>query len=136
MTKAQRSAAMSRIRGKNTKPELVVRRLAHALGYRFRLHRRDLPGAPDLTFPRRRTVVFVHGCFWHRHPGCRFAYVPKENAEFWRNKFEANIRRDRRALRELREEGWDALVLWECELSDAQLLKRRLKSHLDKERPQ
>jgi DNA mismatch endonuclease, patch repair protein len=127
----QRSAMMSRIRGRDTKPELVVRRLAHALGYRFRLHLRDLPGAPDLVFPRRKKVVFVHGCFWHRHPGCRFAYQPKSNIEFWQKKFESNTERDARVLRELRKEGWNPLVVWECETSDVETLAARLRSHLD-----
>lgn len=127
----QRSAMMSRIRGRDTKPELVVRRLAHALGYRFRLHRRELPGAPDLVFPGRRKVVFVHGCFWHRHPGCRFAYRPKSNIGFWEKKFESNIERDARVLRVLRESGWSPLVIWECETSDLSALAARLKSHLD-----
>lgn len=131
MTKMQRSAAMSRIRGKDTKPELAVRRLAHTLGYRFRLHRRDLPGAPDLAFPGRRKVVFVHGCFWHRHRGCHFAYIPKSNAEFWSKKFAANLERDKRAISALRQQGWDPLILWECELSNVSRLERRLISHLD-----
>lgn len=122
---------MSRIRGKDTKPELVVRQLAHALGYRFRLHRRDLPGAPDLVFAGRRKVVFVHGCFWHRHRRCRFAYSPKSNVEFWMKKFAANIDRDKRAISALRRAGWDPLILWECELSDVGRLERRLISHLD-----
>lgn len=127
----RRSAMMSRIRGRNTKPELVVRRLAHALGYRFRLHRRDLPGAPDLVFPGRRKVVFVHGCFWHRHPGCRFAYYPKSNVEFWKKKFDSNVERDARVLRELRETGWSPIIIWECETSDLSALAVRLKSHLE-----
>ena len=127
----QRSAMMSRIRGRDTKPELVVRRLAHALGYRFRLHRRDLPGAPDLVFSGRKKVVFVHGCFWHRHPGCRFAYHPKSNVEFWQKKFESNTERDARVLRELQQGGWSPLVVWECEISDVEKLVDRLRSHLD-----
>lgn len=127
----QRSAMMSRIRGRDTKPELVVRRLAHALGYRFRLHRRDLPGAPDLVFPGRRKVVFVHGCFWHRHPGCRFAYEPKSNIDFWQRKFGSNVDRDARVLQELRDTGWHPLVVWECETSDLGSLTARLKSHLE-----
>ncbi len=97
----RRSANMARIRGRDTTPELAVRRLTHSLGYRFRLHRRDLPGTPDLVFPARRKVVFVHGCFWHRHPGCRFAYEPRSNVEFWRAKFAANIARDARTRGEL-----------------------------------
>jgi DNA mismatch endonuclease (patch repair protein) len=129
-TAEQRSALMSRIRGKDTKPELTVRRLAHALGYRFRLHRRDLPGVPDLTFPGPRKVVFVHGCFWHQHPECRFAYKPKSNLEFWKRKLAANTRRDANVLQKLREQGWSPLVIWECETSDLQHLTDRLKSHL------
>ena len=121
---------MSRIRGKNTRPERAVRRLAHSLGYRFRLHRRDLPGVPDLTFPSRRKVVFVHGCFWHQHRGCRFAYRPKSNVAFWSQKFEANRKRDHRALRELRGTGWDPLVVWECQVADLSVLSKTLRSHL------
>lgn len=131
VTSEQRSANMSRIRGRNTKPELVVRRLAHALGYRFRLHRRDLPGAPDLVFPGRRKAIFVHGCFWHRHPGCRFAYNPKSNMAFWQKKFDGNVERDSRVLRELNEKGWDSLVIWECEIDDSEKLEDRLRSYLE-----
>ena len=131
VTAEERSALMSRIRGRDTKPELIVRRLAHALGYRFRLHRRDLPGAPDLVFPGRRKVVFIHGCFWHQHPGCRYAYKPKSNTEFWQKKFGANMERDARVLLELRERGWSSLVIWECETSDLEALKVRLESHLE-----
>src|SRR5215210_1997488 len=109
---------MGRIRATDTKPEMMVRRLLHSLGYRFRLHRRDLPGSPDLAFPSRRKIVFVHGCFWHQHPGCRLAYRPKSNIDFWSEKFAANRRRDRRAIRRLRSSGWDPLVIWECELAD------------------
>lgn len=131
VTSEQRSAMMSRIRGKDTKPELIVRRLAHTLGYRFRLHRRDLPGAPDLVFPGRKKVVFVHGCFWHRHPGCRFAYKPKSNTKFWERKFDSNIERDARVLRELQERGWSPLVIWECETSDLEALTSLLRVHLE-----
>jgi DNA mismatch endonuclease, patch repair protein len=130
-TAEERSALMSRIRGRDTKPELVVRRLAHALGYRFRLHRRDLPGAPDMTFAGRKKVVFVHGCFWHQHPGCRYAYKPKSNIKFWKTKLAANARRDTRVLQKLCEQGWSPLVIWECEISDLTNLAGRLKSHLD-----
>jgi DNA mismatch endonuclease (patch repair protein) len=126
----QRSQLMSRIRGVNTRPELIVQRLAHSLGYRFLLHRRDLPGVPDLTFPARRKAVFVHGCFWHRHSGCRFAYSPKTNREFWANKFAANRARDRRAIRQLRAVGWDPLIVWECELRDLTRVRRVLVTHL------
>lgn len=130
MTADRRSALMSRIRGKDTQPELVVRRLAHALGYRFRLHRRDLPGTPDLTFPARRKVVFVHGCFWHQHRRCKYAYLPKANASFWQRKFAVNVRRDAIATRQLRKRGWHPLVLWECQLSDLKQVSGRLTAHL------
>ncbi|WP_128562147.1 very short patch repair endonuclease [Methylobacterium crusticola] len=125
-----RSRMMSSIRGKDTKPELVVRRLAHSLGYRFRLHRRDLAGSPDLVFPRRQKVIFVHGCYWHRHPGCRYAYSPKSNTDFWNEKFAANVARDKAAVSRLQAEGWDSLVIWECETADAEKLTARLQTHL------
>lgn len=126
----KRSAMMARVRGKDTKPELRVRRAAHSLGFRYRLHRRDLPGSPDLVFSRLRKVILVHGCYWHRHPGCRFAYTPKSNMEFWGRKFEANQERDRRALSQLADLGWDALVIWECETDEPDLLTARIASHL------
>jgi DNA mismatch endonuclease (patch repair protein) len=132
ITTRQRSQLMSRIRSMDTRPELIVRRLAHSLGYRFRLHRRDLPGVPDLAFPSRRKVVFVHGCFWHRHPRCRFAYSPKSNCEFWATKFAANRARDRRAIRQLRAAGWNPLVIWECELRDLRRVRRVLVTHLQR----
>lgn len=132
MEPGRRSALMSRIRGKDTKPELAVRHLAHSMGYRFRLHRRDLPGKPDLVFPRLRKVVFVHGCFWHQHSGCRYAYQPKSRIEFWRAKFLANKRRDRAALIALNDLGWDTLVVWECETSDTRSLERELVAFLKK----
>jgi DNA mismatch endonuclease, patch repair protein len=125
-----RSRMMGHIRGKDTKPELAVRKIAHRLGYRFRLHRRDLAGSPDLVFPRRRKVIFVHGCYWHRHPGCRFAYLPKSNVEFWNGKFEANKARDTAALTKLKEKGWDPLVIWECESADSEQVAARLLAHL------
>ena len=127
---ARRSQLMSRIRGADTRRELIVRRLVHSLGYRFRLHRRDLPGSPDLAFPSRRKVVFVHGCFWHRHSGCRLAYTPKSNREFWVKKFATNRVRDRRAIRQLRAAGWDALIVWECEVDDLAGVRRTLLAHL------
>lgn len=109
---------MAKIGGKHTAPELAVRRLVHAMGYRFRLHRRDLPGSPDLVFPRLRAVVFVHGCFWHRHRGCAKASVPKTRRAFWTAKFAANVARDVRAERRLRALGWRVLTVWECEVKD------------------
>lgn len=126
LTKEKRSALMSRIRGRDTKPELAVRSLLHHLGYRFRLHVRELPGRPDIVLPRYRTVVLVHGCFWHRHQGCRFCYVPKTRPEFWRAKFERNVDRDRLVQRELKKIGWRVIVVWECEIDDLRRLTRRL----------
>ncbi len=114
----RRSWLMGRVRGKNTIPELVVRRTAHALGYRFRLHRKDLPGTPDLVFPGRMAVVFVHGCFWHRHQGCRKASVPGSRMEFWVEKFDRNVARDARNVDDLKCAGWRVLTIWECETKD------------------
>jgi len=130
ITTADRSLLMSRIRGKDTKPELTVRRLAHALGFRFRLHRRDLPGAPDLVFPRLHKVIFVHGCFWHRHSECRLAYSPKSNVMFWQAKFNANVVRDTRAVEGLKALGWHVHVIWECEISNVTDLSRRISRFL------
>jgi DNA mismatch endonuclease (patch repair protein) len=125
-----RSRMMAAIRGKDTKPELAVRRAAHAMGRRFRIHRADLPGRPDVVFPRDRVALFVHGCFWHRHSGCRYCTMPQARAEFWARKFEANVARDDRARRLLRERGWRAEVIWECETRDPALLARILQSLL------
>lgn len=122
---------MSGIRGQNTKPEVAVRKLAHRLGYRFRLHRRDLPGTPDLVFPGRKKVVFVHGCFWHRHPGCRFAYNPKTRADFWNAKFDTNVARDVRVRSQLEELGWDVFVVWECQIADTERLETGLQEFLE-----
>lgn len=111
---------MSGIRGKNTKPELTVRKFLHRKGLRFRLHAK-LPGKPDLTFPKYKTAVFVHGCFWHRHEGCRFSTTPKNNAGFWQKKFAANVERDARATAQLEELGWRVLIVWECQLGILEL---------------
>ena len=111
----RRSEMMAGIRGHDTAPELAVRRIAHRMGLRFRLHRKDLPGCPDLVFPKHRLVVFVHGCFWHRHQGCRYAYTPKSRVTFWSEKFAANVARDVRQEAALRTLGWQVLVIWECE---------------------
>jgi DNA mismatch endonuclease (patch repair protein) len=121
----QRSALMSRIRAKNTRPELIVRRLLHSLGYRFRLHRRDLPGTPDLAFPGRRKVVMIHGCFWHGH-GCAAGQLPKSRPEFWAPKITANRGRDARNLRALRSSGWSVAVIWGCEMKDPEKVQARL----------
>ena len=127
---ARRSRMMASIRSKDTRPEMTVRRAAHALGYRFRIHRAGLPGRPDLVFPGRRMVIFVHGCYWHRHEGCPYATTPKSNVGFWLEKFERNVARDRKVMAELVELGWNPLVIWECETHDAEVLKERIISHL------
>jgi DNA mismatch endonuclease (patch repair protein) len=127
---AMRSALMSRVRAKDTKPEIIVRRSAHALGYRFRLHRRDLPGCPDLVFAARKKVIFVNGCFWHRHPGCRMASTPKTRAEFWSAKFSQNVRRDVHAISCLENSGWACLVIWERETRNSIALARHLRDFL------
>ena len=119
---------MSGIRGKNTKPELVVRSFLHRAGLRFRLHT-QLPGKPDLVFPKYRTVVLVHGCYWHRHKGCRFATTPASNAAFWNEKFAANVRRDTVVKKVLRELGWQVRVIWACQLQERKLttLEKRIR---------
>lgn len=126
---------MSRVRNKDTKPEMLVRRLVHRLGFRYRLHRRDLPGCPDLVFSKRRKVVFIHGCFWHRHPdpNCRLARLPKSKLDFWIPKLEANRARDIRNQRALRELGWRCLVVWECELKHKERLENKLIAFLSEE---
>jgi DNA mismatch endonuclease, patch repair protein len=121
---------MSHIRGRNTGPEMAVRHTIHKLGYRYRLHRRDLPGTPDLVFPGLRKVLFVHGCFWHRHSECRFAYEPKSNVEFWRIKFATNVARDERAKDELEGMGWDVLTVWECEVKNTPELVGMIEGYL------
>lgn len=123
----RRSWLMSRVQSKNTLAELRVRTIAHGLGLRFRLHRRDLPGSPDLVFPKFRIAIFVHGCFWHRHPECPKASIPKSNTEFWMQKFDANRHRDMLAIEKLRQSGWRVEVIWECETRDAEKLTCRLK---------
>jgi DNA mismatch endonuclease, patch repair protein len=112
----QRSAHMARIRAADTRPELIVRRWLHAAGYRFRLHARSLPGRPDIALRRYKTVILVHGCFWHRHCGCRLAYRPKSHRAFWEYKFSTNMVRDRRRVQELLNDGWRVIIVWECGL--------------------
>jgi DNA mismatch endonuclease, patch repair protein len=112
-----RSRVMSRIRSRDTQPELRLRRALHALGLRYRLHVRSLPGTPDIVFPKHKAVLFVHGCFWHRHPGCKLAAQPKSREDFWNAKFSENVRRDERHLDALAALGWRAQVIWECELT-------------------
>ena len=122
-----RSRNMAAIRGKDTAPELAIRRILHAMGLRFRLHRKDLPGRPDIVLPKHRTVVFVHGCFWHRHEDCRHTTTPKTRQEFWQTKFAANVERDRRNQTDLQQLGWRVIVIWECELRQHSDLETRLK---------
>lgn len=115
---ATRSRLMAGIKGKNTRPELTVRRFLHAHGYRFRLHRRDLPGKPDILMPRLKACIFVHGCFWHRHANCKYAVLPKTRVDFWTKKLESNVARDRRVMEELTAKGWHVITVWECELKN------------------
>ena len=126
--RATRSRMMSGIRGRDTKPEKQVRSCLHRSGLRFRLHAR-LPGKPDLVFPKHRAVVFVHGCFWHRHAGCRYATTPSSNVEFWQTKFEANVARDKRVMRALRKDGWRVFVVWACRITEdhMQSLARKIR---------
>lgn len=130
LTKERRSWNMSRIKGKNTKPEIVVRKMLHKLGYRFRLHRKDLPGCPDIVLAKYKTVIFVHGCFWHRHPGCRYAYSPKSRESFWKKKFEDNVARDQKNFSLLSDMGWSVKIIWECETRDEKNLIKILRSML------
>jgi DNA mismatch endonuclease (patch repair protein) len=127
LTKEHRSWNMSRIRSSDTGPERIVRSALHNLGYRFRLHRRDLPGKPDIVLPRYRTVVFVHGCFWHRHSKCKFAYEPKSRLRFWNDKFSGTIKRDREAVEKLKLLGWRVLIVWECRTKNPSALVRALR---------
>ncbi|NAX10194.1 DNA mismatch endonuclease Vsr [Burkholderia pseudomallei] len=125
-----RSENMRRIRSKDTEPELVVRRLVYAMGYRYRLHRKDIPGKPDLAFLGRRKVIFIHGCFWHQHPGCREGRPPKSNTDYWLPKLRRNQERDRVALAQLAASGWEALVIWECETKDSSALAIKIDDFL------
>ncbi|WP_170505736.1 very short patch repair endonuclease [Ruegeria arenilitoris] len=132
LTRQERSKRMSLVRGRDTKPEMRVRRLIHSLGYRYRLHRRDLPGKPDLVFGPRRKAIFVHGCFWHRHPdpACKLARLPKSRRDFWLPKLEGNRARDERNNAALTEMGWDVLEVWECKTADEELLAKKIREFL------
>lgn len=120
----ERSKLMSRIRGKNTKPELLVRSWLHRHGFRFRLHRKDLPGKPDIVLPKYKAVILVHGCFWHQHMGCRNATMPKTNRDFWEKKLSGNTARDNRACLLLKDLGFSVIVVWECEVLDGSFVKK------------
>ena len=127
---------MASVKSRNTKPEMIVRRLLHGMGYRFRLHRKDLPGHPDIVLPRHRKVVFTHGSFWHGHPGCRRAARPSSNRELWDKKIDRNMERDATALTALEANGWQVLVVWECEMRDREDLMRRLANFMAAASPQ
>lgn len=133
----RRSEIMSRIRGKDTKPEMRVRRMVHAMGYRYRLHRKDLPGRPDMTFPRLGKIIMVHGCFWHQHddPDCPANRRPKSNQDYWNAKLDRNMVRDAENYSALRELGWEVLVVWECQLKDTAALSARLETFLSSRPP-
>ena len=122
----QRSRNMSAIKSKNTKPEIFVRKLLHSKGYRFRLHKKDLPGSPDIVLPKYKTVIFVHGCFWHRHKNCKYASTPKTRQEFWEAKFRENINRDKLNQENLSSKGWKIIIVWECEIKDKDFDLNRL----------
>ncbi|MEA3507946.1 MAG: very short patch repair endonuclease [Synergistota bacterium] len=127
----KRSWIMSRVASRDTSPELLVRSLVHRMGYRFRLHRNDLPGCPDIVFPSRGKIIFVHGCFWHGHGCSRGSRIPKTNSEYWKRKIEKNIARDRQNLETLASMGWDCLVVWECELKDGEKLTSTIGDFLE-----
>lgn len=128
---------MSHVRSKDTQPELTVRRMVHGLGYRYRLHCRELPGQPDLVLRSRRKVIFIHGCFWHRHPdpGCRRVRMPASNVDYWQEKFAKNIQRDQEHVEALRTSGWDVLVIWECQIEKPALLRKRIARFLESAPP-
>ena len=126
LTKEKRSWNMSSIRSKNTKPEIFVRSLLHRMGYRFRLHRKDLPGKPDILLPKYKTVIFVHGCFWHGHKGCKRSNIPKSNQEYWIPKINRNIQRDKEHYKQLKKIGWQAIILWECQCKRITDIERTL----------
>ncbi|AXV83023.1 very short patch repair endonuclease [Ralstonia solanacearum] len=135
---AARSRMMARIRAKNTKPEVLVRKALFAAGYRFRLHRKDLPGSPDIVLPGRNVAILVHGCFWHMHAGCKNAKLPSSRSDFWRMKLQGNVARDKAAADALRELGWRVLVVWECGTRDptiASELSQRLSSWIESDEP-
>ncbi|MBD1552774.1 very short patch repair endonuclease [Pseudomonas typographi] len=130
LTSSERSLRMARVRSKDTKPEMLVRRLVHGLGYRYRLHDKRLPGTPDMVFTGRKKVIFVHGCFWHRHAECPLARLPKSRLDFWLPKLEGNRERDLRQLEALRAKGWEPMIIWECEVKDLDSLIQKLHGFL------
>ncbi len=131
-SREKRSQIMSRVSGKNSKPEIAVRSLLHHLGFRFRIHRKDLPGTPDITLPKYKKVIFVHGCFWHGHKDCSRSKRPSTNEKFWREKLDKNIARDKATVKALKELGWDELTVWTCEVNDVNKLNTKLLSFLER----
>lgn len=125
---------MSAVRSKDTQPELIVRKLAHKLGYRFRLYRKDLPGKPDLVFPKYRVCIFLHGCFWHQHKGCKRSARPKTNTDFWNTKLDKNVERDQRIKKQLEKLGWKVVTIWECQIKNQETLRRIISDALKKNR--
>jgi len=125
-TSEKRSWIMSRVKGTNTKPEVIIRSIIHRMGFRFRLHRKDLPGKPDIVLSRHKKVIFVHGCFWHGHRNCRRSARPSTNRDFWNNKLSGNVKRDKKKIRELRKLGWKVLVIWECGLKKIDRIESKL----------
>lgn len=130
-SREKRSQIMSRVSGRNTKPEIAVRSLLHNMGYRFRLHRKDLPGKPDITLPKYKKVIFVHGCFWHGHADCPRSKRPTTNQDFWREKLDKNIERDKSAVKALKQLGWEVMTVWSCEVNDTNKLITKLLSFLE-----
>lgn len=132
LTPEQRRKAMARVKSQDTTPEMKARRLAHSLGYRFRLHSENLPGRPDLVFPRLKKVVFVHGCFWHGHDGCKASKRPSSNTEYWNTKLDRNIKRDQENIKKLIADGWKPLIIWECQTREQNELRRIISDFLQK----
>ena len=130
ISKDKRSWNMSRIRSRDTRPELVVRSALHRLGYRFRIHKKDLPGKPDIVLAKYRTVIFVNGCFWHQHKGCKYAYQPKTRVKFWREKLQGNSERDIRTRKKLRRMDWRSRIIWECQIKNPAKLNKYLTQFL------
>ncbi len=130
LTPEERSANMRAIKGKDTKPEVLVRSMLHRAGYRFRKNVKELPGKPDIVLPKYKTVIFVNGCYWHRHQGCKQATTPKSNIEFWNEKFARNVENDKKHARELRKLGWHVLTVWSCELKNPEKVLRKLERGL------
>ena len=132
LTEEKRSWNMSRIKNRDTKPELIVRSMLHRLGLRFRLHRKDLPGKPDIVLAKFKKVIFVNGCFWHRHAGCKFAYKPKSRVKFWNNKFKKNIQNDIKVKKKYSQSAWNQIIIWECETKDLKKLENKIRKKFSK----